>query len=151
MTWSYDLSCITTSHKDQVRFLIGDTNGNDKQLQDEELAFALTYGGSVIGAAVVACQALSTLFSRKADTVTGELRTMWSSVARAYAARAQEFQNQLSETTFASPYAGGVSIADKREREDNADRAHPSFKRDLTDNFNQPVSPAGDESSLLDG
>lgn len=152
MTWTYDLSTITSSAKDQVRFFIGDTNVDEPLLEDEAIGFALAYGnGSVIAAAVACLQSLAAAYSRKADTVTGELRTTYSSIATAYAARAQEYQTQIDGIAFALPYAGGISVIDKRDRELDTDRTSPSFQRNLNDNTNQPVGPVGDDTSLTGG
>ena len=145
MTWSYSLADLATSAKDQVRFLVGDTDTNDQQLADEELNFALSIRGSVFGAAAEACLSLSSKLSRKADTTTGELRTLYSSQARAYAARAGAYENKSAEMGGSLPFAGGISVQGKENAVLDGDRVAPDFNRSMTDNTNYPISPAGNE------
>jgi hypothetical protein len=146
MTWSYTVSDLTTSSKDQVRFLIGDTIANDPQLQDEEINFALTIRGSVYGTAAQCCLSISAQLSRKADTTTGELRTLYSSQAKAYQARAAAYEVKSSELGGALPLVGGISYTDKENAVLDQDRVAPEFVRNITDNTNQPIAPAGNET-----
>ena len=39
MSWSYDVTALQTSVKDQIRLKLGDTDENDPVLCDEEIAF----------------------------------------------------------------------------------------------------------------
>ena len=39
MSWSYDVTALDTSLKDQVRLCLGDTDEEDPVLQDEEIGF----------------------------------------------------------------------------------------------------------------
>ena len=151
MSWTYNAAEIAGSQVFQVRFLLGDTNQNDQQLQDEEITFAISTRGSIFGAAAMGALSIASSFSRKADTTTGELRTLYSSQARAYAARAETYEQQATERSGGLPYCGGISIADKRNREADEDRVPPNFNRGLTDNNNQPVSPVGNETDSYGG
>lgn len=71
MSCTYTVADLMTSTKDQVRFLIGDTNSNDQQLQDEEIDFTLTIRSSIWGAPAVCCESIASSASREADTTTG--------------------------------------------------------------------------------
>ena len=148
MAWNYNITQLLTNTTFQARFLIGDTNSNDQQLQDEEIQFALTVRSSIWGAAATCCESISANLSRKADTTTGELRTLYSSLSRAYHARAQAYEGKSAEMGGALPFAGGISIAQKILAETDPDRVQPDFSRGLTDNNNYPVSPAGNEPSV---
>lgn len=148
MSWNYNVATLNTDQKNQIRFLIGDTNSNDQQLQDEEIVFALTLRSSIWGAAATSCASLAASFSRRADTTTGELRTLYSSISRAYNARAAYYEGKSIELGGAMPLVGGISIADKLAAEADPDRVPPEFNRSMMDNFNQPVSPAGNESGV---
>ena len=132
----------------QARFLIGDTNANDQQLQDEEIQFTLTIRASIWGAAATCCESISANLSRKADTTTGELRTLYSSLSRAYHARAMAYESKSVELGGALPFAGGISIAQKILAETDPDRVSPDFSRGLQDNLNYPIGPAGNEPSV---
>ena len=57
MTWTYSGN-PATSTRDEVRFLIQDTDTNDQQLQNEEIDYLIAAYGDPYGAAVAACSAL---------------------------------------------------------------------------------------------
>jgi len=59
VTWTYDPTQLLTTPMMQVRYLIGDTKDTDRQVQDEEIQFALSERPSVYGAAAIVCRALS--------------------------------------------------------------------------------------------
>ena len=148
MTWSYSTSDLLTSPKDQVRFLVGDTNANDEQLQNEEILFSLNVRASIWGAAATCCESSSASLSRRADTTTGELRTMYSNLSRAYHARAAQYEQKSAEMGGALPFVGGISIAQKILAETDLDRVPPVFNVGQNDNLNYPVQPAGNEPSI---
>lgn len=71
MAWSYS-GDPSTSPKDEVRFLIGDTSEDDPLLQDGEIAYLLDQcGGSALAAAVAACEGIVAKLSREADMSSG--------------------------------------------------------------------------------
>jgi hypothetical protein len=148
MTWSYSTTDLLTSPKDQVRFLVGDTNANDEQLQNEEILFSLNVRASIWGAAATCCESISASLSRRADTTTGELRTMYSNLSRAYHARAMAYETKSVEMGGALPFVGGISIAQKILAETDLDRVQPVFNVGQNDNLNYPVQPAGNEPSI---
>lgn len=53
MTWTYTGPASGT--KDQVRFVIGDTDSARPLLTDEEIAFCLTQASDSVNAAAVSC------------------------------------------------------------------------------------------------
>lgn len=148
MAWNYDVTKLLIQQIPQVRFLIGDTNANDQQLQDEEIQFSLNIRSSVWGAAATCCESISANLSRKADTTTGELRTLYSSLSRAYHARAGSYEQKASELGGGMPFAGGISVLQKQMAELDPDRVDPIFNRGLTDNLNYPIGPVGNEPSV---
>lgn len=148
MSWNYDVTQLQEQPIFQARFLIGDTNDNDQQLQDEEIEFTLTLRSSIWGAAAMCCETLAAKLSRKADTVTGELRTLYSAQARAYNARAAYYEQQSAIFGGALPITGGISISDKINQEEDNDRVPPNFNVGMTDNLNQPLPPAGNEPGV---
>lgn len=145
MTWSYSLAGLSTgSQKDIIRFMVGDTISTDPQLQDEEIQFCYSFRLSTYGGAAQACEAIASQFSRKADTVTGEFRTMYSAQARAYARRAIDYENYASVTAGPLVYAGGISVIDKMIENADPDRVTPQFNLGMMDNF-IPVAQVGNE------
>lgn len=146
MSWTYDASQLAASSMMQVRFLVGDTIPADQQVQDEEIAFALVERPSIYGAAATVCRTLAAKLSRQADVVDKDLRTALSSRAKAYAARAVEYDGKAVSRSGGLPYAGGLSIADKIQNERDLDRVQPSFGIGMEDNY-LPVAPAGNEGT----
>jgi len=146
MSWSYNPAQLATNTTYQVRRLIGDVNMNTQQVQDEEIAFALTQRATIYGAAAECCSYISAQYSRDVDTVAGELRTLYSSRAKAYAARGAYFESVALTRSGALPYAGGISESDKATQEQDADRVPPSFNIGMEE-ADLPVGPVGNETS----
>jgi hypothetical protein len=146
VTWTYDTSQIGNSPMMQVRYLVGDTKSSDQQAQDEEINFALTQRPSIYGAAAIVCRSLASKLSREADTVDKDLRTTLSARAKAYSARAAEYDVAAAIRGGALPYAGGISVADKVLNEQDTDRVPPAFTVDMDDNY-LPVAPVGNEGT----
>jgi hypothetical protein len=145
---TYDATAIATTPLFQVRFLIGDTRvTGDVFLFDEEILFAIQMrpvvsGGFPYGAAADCARAIAARFSRDIDTVQGEMRTLYSSRQKAYAARAIELEAIAASRAGAMPYAGGISQIDKSNAVMDGDRVVPAFNIGEEDNF-LPVGPVG--------
>ena len=151
MTWSYNPSALTTSAKDQVRRLIGDVIAADPQIQDEEIGLALMLRSSIYGAAADGCRYIAAQYSRKSDIVTqtgggGALKTNYSTQARAYLTMAANLEAKSVALGGGLPFAGGVSVSDKQNREQDPDRVSPQFNIGMDDNY-VPVSSLGNETS----
>lgn len=131
MSWSYDPDQLQTSPKDQVRFLVGDVVESQPLVQDEEILFALSQNPNVYMAAAIICDSLASMFSRKVDRQTGDVRDSFSQRAKAYAERAKELRSQGASKalSLAKPLAGGISVSDKERALRNPDRVRPSFAR----------------------
>lgn len=70
MTWTYSAD-PTSSNKDAVRWLIGDTNPEDQLLQDEEIAFNLTeVSDDVYRASANCAQNLAARFTGEAQSTS---------------------------------------------------------------------------------
>lgn len=146
MTWTYALASIATTPLYQVRLMIGDTVVAKPLLQDEEIAFYLMVDPSVWRAASRACRAIAGNFSRDADTIQGDLRTLWTSRARQYNSLAAQYANDAVARGGGLPYAGGISVFDKIQQELNPDRVQPQFNLGMDDNLVVPVGPVGNET-----
>lgn len=141
--WTYS-GDPATSKSDAVRFLVGDTNPTEPQLQDGEVAFCVAQRSTVYGAAAMACLQIATGYSRQADSVQGPTRTLYSSRARAYAARAAQYESLAAARGGGMPYAGGISVSDKIRVETDSDRVRPAFNVEM-DEARLPVAPVGNE------
>lgn len=146
MSWTYDPAQLPTSTMMQVRFLVGDTVSSDQQVQDEEITFALTQRSSIYGAGAIVCRTLAAKLSRQADVVDKDLRSSYSQRAKAYAARANELDTKANARGGGLPYAGGLSISDKIQNEQNPDRVQPQFNIGMEDNY-LPVPPVPNEGT----
>jgi hypothetical protein len=128
MTWTYDPAQIASSPLMQMRVLIGDTLTKDPQLQDEELAFFQTQKTNIYGACALACRSLAARLSREADSTQGNLHTLYSSRARAYAQRAAQFEVDETVRSAGVPFSGQTSQADYDARAADLDRMGPEFE-----------------------
>lgn len=135
MTWSYS-GDPSSSDRDQVRFLIGDTDTTDQQLSDEEIDFLITNEGNAVGGAVAAVRAILAKYARLTDKSVGDLRLSYSQRKGAYESllRSLERRRALRKAT---PFAGGITKTDKDSQEDDTGRVTPAFKRDQ---FRYPAS-----------
>lgn len=109
MTWSYsntDLDISTsTGRLNIVRFLVGDTDTTDQQVQNEEITFALSQAtDDVYSAAAYIARSLSAKFSRLVDVdLDGQLAESYSQLQKHYSDLAKQMSEQKLE-------AGGVSL-----------------------------------------
>lgn len=130
MTWTYTNS-PSTSERDEVRFLVGDTDSSDQLVSDEEIAYALAQEGNARAAAALVAESIASIFGRKADKSVGDLKISYRGQSEHYMSIAKKLRS--ASTKFASPYAGGISDSDKNTVEDDSDRLRPSFERGLHD------------------
>jgi hypothetical protein len=146
--WTYDATAIATSSLYQTRRLLGDVIKEDPQLTDEEINYFLTLRSSVHGAAAEAARSLAAQYSRKVDvTSPGPIQTRYSTQAESYAKLAVTL-DQASRDRGAgiTPFAGGISISDKQNRQQDTDRVQPAFNIGFTDNLTLPAAPVGQET-----
>ena len=144
MTATYTLATLSSTPKDQIRLLVGDTDMTAAMLQDEEITYLLTLFKSVYAVSAMACRTLAGKYSRLADQAQGVVRTSHSQKAKAFLALAIKY-DMLGKTAGAPPaYAGGISISDKMVQENDTDRIPPPFTVCMDDNLFLPVAP--DES-----
>lgn len=121
MTWSYNP--ILSTDRDQVRFLIGDTDTNDQLLQNEEIDFVLTEFTDVYQAALMALDVGIAALSRQATSKSvGPLSVSYASrIADMEKARKRIEVLAAKKGAAPTPYAGGISLADKETDEDDTD------------------------------
>jgi len=134
MAWSYNPSLVST--RDRVRVLIGDTDVDDQQLTDEEIAFFLSSEGNQYAASALACRVLAAKYARYADKWVGDLKILASQKSRAYERLAEAYDTQANASASFSgvPSAGGIYVADKDEQEADTSLVTPSFRRGSMDN-----------------
>jgi len=137
VSWSYDETALGTSTASErlnsVRLLVGDTDTNDQQVQDEEITFALSQtGDNIYYAAAWVARTLASKYSRLVDTdLDGILSESYSQLQVHYKTLAGEleFQGKKAGATLGVA-AGGISKATMEAVEDNTDRVKPRIRRD---------------------
>lgn len=139
MGWTYSVEDLATDPMMQVRLLIGDTNENDQQMQDEELAHFLLTEGSTNSAASQAAYSLAARYARKADKKMGDLSINYSKVSENY----RKLAEQLIATgvSYAVPTAGGVYKDDRNRAQDDPSTLKSSFKRGMHDFVTDSTRP----------
>ena len=147
MTWSYS-GDPSSSHKDAVRFLIGDTIGiptSMQLVQDEEILYVLTVQPDPIAAAVTILRSLAAKFARYVDEVTGDLQRKYSQRVAQYNALADKLLSDAENPLLAMPipFAGGTNIPDMQIREDDTTRYPDVFKIGESDERNLPGGIGG--------
>jgi hypothetical protein len=89
MTWTYSAD-PTSSNKDAVRYLIGDTNADDPLLQDEEINFnLLEVNNNIYRAAANSCENLAARYATLAQSTSKSVGGL--SLSQSYGDRGQRF------------------------------------------------------------
>ncbi|HEX9526634.1 MAG TPA: hypothetical protein VF951_03990 [Streptosporangiaceae bacterium] len=127
MMFTYSLTTLSTTPRDQVRLLLEDTTPATPLYQDEEIAWTLSQWPNVYRAA-------SVLATRLAGGRQGIVRKKAGDVEIAldaghYRALATDYARMAALS--AKPVAGGLSISEKASVEQDTDRVEPRFTKDL--------------------
>lgn len=149
MAWSYDetdLRTTTTSGRvNAVRLLLGDTDTNDQQVQNEEVLFGLAQNNNNIYYAAAWCaRTVSAQYARKVNTsIDNAVSADYSDLSTHYSKLAEnlEYQGKKSGATVGVK-AGGITVSDIDAVRANTNRITPSFRRDR---FRNPPSYSGDD------
>ena len=149
MAWSYDATDLGTGtasgRLNSVRLLVGDTDTNDQQVQNEEITFALNQtNDNVYYAAAWAARTIAAQYSRRVtQNLSGALSADYSDLQDHYTSLAETLEHQGKKTgAVLGIKAGGISIATVDNVRQNTDRIPPSFRRDR---FKNPPSYSGDD------
>ena len=145
MTWSYDPTLVAITPLYQLRWLIGDTLAKDPQIQDEELAWAISQRTSIYGAAADACNSLAARLSREADSTQGPAHTLYSTRARSYRAQAGTFEVKAMARSAGLPYGGMMDTVDYEAMAKDPSRIGGQFEIGMMDSC-LPVGPVKPQS-----
>jgi hypothetical protein len=144
MTWTYDPTNLGTStlaeRLDTVRFLVGDTDTLDQQVQDEEIAFALEENNNnVYTSAAWVARAIASKYARRVTTqLDGALQANYSDLSKQYMQLADQLEYQGKTNGAAvGVLAGGITKSGIKAVRANTDRIEGSFRRDR---FKNPPS-----------
>ena len=137
MAWSYDetdLGTTTASGRlNSVRLLLGDTDTNDQQVQNEEITFGLAQtNDNVYFAAAWCARVVAAKYSRQVNTsLDGALSADYTDLAKKYTGLAEslEYQGKKVSATLGVK-AGGLTKSGVEAVRGNTNRIEPSFRRD---------------------
>jgi len=122
-----------TTTKDQVRFLVGDTDSNDGLIADEEINFALIENPNIYLAGAMVADAVSARLARELTLKgsAGSIELDAQAQSKAFADLAIKLRARAAMTGGAGVFAGGISKSDKQTRADDEDRVKPGFSSHL--------------------
>lgn len=128
MTWTYS-GDPSSSARDAIRFLIGDTDTTDQLISDEEIAWVNTEASgtatattALYDAAARCCLTVASKLARQSDKSVGDLSVSLSQRSAAYKAMALEMKGLATRSgSVPVPYAGGITISDKEIDQENSD------------------------------
>lgn len=137
MSWSYDATNLDTGtafgRLNSVRLLVGDTDTNDQQVQDEEITFALAQNGNnVYSTAGWVAKVIASKYARLVTTqLDGALQANYSDLAKQYMSLAEDLEYR-GKTTGATlgVVAGGITISGIQAVRSNTNRVEGAFRRD---------------------
>lgn len=130
MAWTYDPEC--KKDIDRVRLLIGDTNEDQQQMQDEEIIFILTTEANLYAAAAACARVLSMRYARYVDKWVGDLKILASQRVKHYLDIYKELK--LRGLSDATPSAGGVFASEKQDAAQDVSLVQPFITRGRDDN-----------------
>lgn len=113
MAWTYDFTDLSGSTEDSkkniVRYLVGDTNILEQQVQDEEILFALVEEGSrVFSAAALVAKTIASSYARKVNIeLDGQIKAEYGKLYDNYTALAQELSDKAKSSGGRLGVSGG--------------------------------------------
>lgn len=141
MSWSYDPSDLDTTtasgRLNSVRLLVGDTDTNDQQAQNEEITFALSESSdNIYYAASWIARTIANKYARQVNIdLDGQLSADYSDLYKHYSNLADQLEYDAKKSSGAlGMVAGGLSKTDMEAVRQNPDRVPSSFRRDQFDN-----------------
>jgi hypothetical protein len=138
MSWSYNPSNLGTDTSAErlnvVRYLVGDTDVDDQQVQDEEITFALSeVGDNAYFAASYVADTIAAKYARRVTTkLDGALSAEYSDLADQYRKLSVFLKQQgqkYSGGSLGISY-GGIKITDVNTTRDDSNRVPASFRMD---------------------
>ena len=130
MTFSYTFG---SGKKDDVRFLVGDTEATLEMYSDEEIAAALaSFDDDAEKTALFLYEGLIARFSLRANQTTGQVSINYDNLMRSLKSRYDKLYARVNGA--GTVYVGGISVSDKQAKEADTDGVKPVFKVGQFDN-----------------
>lgn len=130
MTWTYGGN-PSTSDRDEVRYLVGDTDSTDELTSDEEIAYAIAEAGNNKLAAAMVAEAIAAKFARDVDVKNGPAQEWASQRYKHYHTKAAELRRRSNASV--KPRFGGQSLSTKDTLNSSSDVPQPYFRRGMSD------------------
>jgi len=138
--WSYS-GDPKSSSLDAVRYLVRDTDSADPVILDDEIEFALSQNGNnLYRSAADVCDAIALELGRQL-TFTGPISESAKEKFEQYKQMAAQYRLKASMKAGAI-FAGGISVADKNSRSQDADRTPNDFDRSTGRTPGTPFDPS---------
>ncbi len=125
--WTYT-GLPATSTRDEVRFLVGDTDHGSQLVTDEEITYALAAEGNTHTAAALVAKSIAAKFAPLIDRAIGDLKISFSQRQKHFKELADELQAR-GDVSGGRMFAGGISVADKETEVLDPDRVVPAFRK----------------------
>jgi hypothetical protein len=118
MSWEYQGP--SASPKDEVRFLIGDTDVEDQLLSDEEIQYLvdtwLTVHGTVFYVASIACETIAAKLAREISYSADGVSVSLSELQEKFERQAETLRTQHKELFVGgAPDVGGISAYEEQD------------------------------------
>lgn len=127
MTWTY-AGDPSANDRDEVRFLIGDTDTSDQLVTDEEIAYGVAEEGNNLLAAARVAKSIGSKFARKPDKKIGDLTISFKQKSESYLDLAKDLEVR-GAISAGGIFGGGTSIDAKDVEREDEDRVEPRFHR----------------------
>lgn len=136
MAWSYDETNIGTSTEAErinaVRLIVGDTDTNDQQVQNEEIVFALgQYNNRIYYAGAWIARAISSQYARRVTTkIDGALSAEYSDLSDKYRKLAENLEYQGKKVAGElGIVGGGIRVSEMETAGQLENRLKPAFRK----------------------
>ena len=104
----------TTSPKDEIRFMIGDTDDKNPLVQDAEIFFALKkFDGNIYLASIYLCRRIMIAASSLSDRMSGLESIRGSQIQAQFKVRITDLEREMAENSPPQVMAGGIHIPRK--------------------------------------
>lgn len=139
--WTYDPTALDTTSAsgrlNSVRLLVGDTDTNDQQIQDEEITFSIAQSSTnIYNAAAFVCRLIAAKYARLVTTqLDGALQAEYSDRVKHYtmlSLQMADFGKRVGGRALGVS-GGGISIAEVESVQSNPDRVPSQFVVDRFD------------------
>ena len=123
-----------TSRRDEVRFLLGDTNGQSPYLKNGEIEWLLEDANfDPLSAAIRGCETIIAKLSGLRDESVGSVSIRFSQSATGFMGLLKTLKMRMGKRAL--PFAGGIDRTQKLLNELDPTRVRPAFTRQMMERY----------------